>query len=113
MPTFLAVYVGEPTNGPPPELTPERMREGMQAWQDWGARHGDDIVFMGGPLGRTKKTSKSGVEDIRNRMGGFTIVRAESHEAAARMFENHPHFMIFPGDGVEVMPILDIPQTPD
>ena len=36
-------------------------------------------------------------------------VRADSHEAAAKMFEKHPHFMIFPGDRVEVMPVMPIP----
>ena len=39
----------------------------------------------------------------------FTIIEAESHEAAAKMFENHPHFMIFPGDHVETMEIMPIP----
>jgi hypothetical protein len=42
-------------------------------------------------------------------LGAFTVVRADSHEAAARMFEKHPHFMIFPGDAIEVMPVLTIP----
>ena len=36
-------------------------------------------------------------------------VRADSHEAAAKLFENHPHFTIFPGESVEVMPVLPIP----
>ena len=113
MPNFLAVYVGDPTDGPPADLSPEKIKEGMQAWHAWGARHADSIVSMGGPLGRTKKTSAGGVEDIRNRMGGFTIVKADSHEAAAEMFRDHPHFTIFPGDGVEVMPIMEIPQMPE
>jgi hypothetical protein len=42
-------------------------------------------------------------------MGAFTVVRAESHEAAAKLFVNHPHFVIFPGESVEVMPVLPIP----
>ena len=25
------------------------------------------------------------------------------------MFENHPHFAIFPGERVEIMPVLPIP----
>jgi hypothetical protein len=37
-------------------------------------------------------------------------VRADSHEAAARMFEKHPHFSVFPGDGIEIMPVLEIPR---
>jgi hypothetical protein len=47
-------------------------------------------------------------------MSGFVIVKAESHEEAAKMFENHPQFTIFPGDGVEVMEVLPIPgQAPN
>jgi hypothetical protein len=36
-------------------------------------------------------------------------VRADSHEAAAKLFEKHPHFSIFSGDSVEIMPVLPIP----
>jgi hypothetical protein len=42
-------------------------------------------------------------------LGAFTIVRADSHEAAAKLFDKHPHFSIFPGDSVEIMPVLPIP----
>jgi hypothetical protein len=64
---------------------------------------------MGGPLGKTKKVSQNGVADASNHMGAFTVVRADSHEAAAAMFEKHPHFSIFPGEAVEIMPVLPIP----
>ena len=42
-------------------------------------------------------------------VAAFVIVRAESHEAAAKLFQQHPHFTIFPGEAVEIMPILPIP----
>jgi hypothetical protein len=42
-------------------------------------------------------------------MTGYVIVKAESHEAAAKMFEKHPSFSIFPGDGIEIMEVLPIP----
>jgi len=44
-------------------------------------------------------------------MSAYTVVRAESHDAAAKLFERHPHFTIFPGDSVEVMPVLPIPSA--
>jgi hypothetical protein len=113
MPKFLAVYVGDPASGPPSEMSQDTIARGMQAWGDWMQQHAAAVVETGGPLGRTKKVSKSGVEDIRNRMGGYVVIEADSHEAAAKMFETHPHFTIFPGDGVEVMPVLDIPKMPD
>jgi hypothetical protein len=37
------------------------------------------------------------------------VVSAESHAAAARLFEGHPHFTVFPGEGVEVMECLPMP----
>ena len=52
-----------------------------------------------------------GIADISNEMGAFTVVRAASHEAAAKMFLNHPHFTVFPGDSVEIMECLPIPSA--
>jgi DNA/RNA endonuclease YhcR with UshA esterase domain len=78
-------------------------------WKDWVEKHQAAIVTMGGPLGKTKKITQRGIEETSNDMGAFTVVRAESKEAAAKLFENQPHFTIFPGESVEVMPVLPIP----
>ena len=114
--TYLAVFRGSKTS---PRRTswdalPEgdrraKEREGVAAWKAWVERHHDAIVAMGGPLGKTKKVTQRGIDDTSNDMGAFTVVRAESHAAAARLFENHPHFAIFPGESVEIMPVLPIP----
>ena len=111
---YLAVFLGNPNafeswSKLPEEEQRKRSQEGMAAWHAWVNAHAAQIVEMGGPLGKTKKISRDGVADIRNEMGGFTIVRAASHEEAARMFEKHPHFMIVPGDRVEVMPVMPVP----
>ena len=84
-------------------------QQGMAAWKAWVEKHQAALVAMGGPLGKTKKVDSKGIADISNEMGAFTVVRAGSHEAAAKMFENHPHFAIFPGERVEIMPVLPIP----
>jgi hypothetical protein len=88
-----------------------REREGLLAWKGWMEKHHAVVVGEGGPLGKTKRVSGRGVEDVTNALSAFTLVRAESHEAAARLFENHPHFAIFPGDAVEIMPVLPIPGS--
>jgi hypothetical protein len=88
-----------------------KMQEGIAAWKAWAEKHRAAIVGMGGPLGKTKKVSEWGIEDITNLMSAYSIVRADSHDAAAKLFENHPHFTIFPGDSVEVMPVLPIPTA--
>ena len=107
MAKFMAVFTGQPGAGAPPDEA--TIAKGMQAWTAWMTRHADQIVEDGGPLGKTKKVSPAGIKDTHNNIAAFVIVEAEDHEAAARMFEGHPHFSIFPGDGVEVMPILPIP----
>jgi hypothetical protein len=114
MKTFLALYMGSPEQigQPMPQMDEAVMARGMAAWGQWMADHADAIVLQGGPLGRTKRTDRNGVADMRNAVGGFIVVRAESHEAAAKMFENHPHFMIFPGQQVETMEVLPIPGSP-
>ncbi|MCB1317577.1 MAG: hypothetical protein KDK27_16550 [Leptospiraceae bacterium] len=79
---------------------------GLAALAAWDEDHKDQIVYQGGPLGPTKRTSEAGIEDVVNELTVFVVVRAPSHEAAAKLFENHPHFTIFPCDCVDVMPLL-------
>jgi hypothetical protein len=81
----------------------------MAAWKAWVEKRRSMVSTMGGPLGKAKKVTADGTEDVSNEMGAFMAVRAESHEAAARLFEKHQHFTILPGESVEVMPILPIP----
>ena len=114
--TYLAIFLGRKTSpkGKAWDALPEaerraKEREGIAAWKAWAEKHQGAIVGMGGPLGKTKKVTARGIADVSNALGAFTVVRAESHEAAARLFENHPHFTIFPGESVEVMPVLPIP----
>jgi len=85
--------------------------QGIAAWKAWAEKHQSAIVGMGGPLGKTKKVSQRGIEDTSNEMGAYMVVRADSHEAAAELFERHPHFTIFPGESVEIMPVLPIPDA--
>ena len=111
---YLAVFTGTPAgkdawNALDADTRAQRERDGIAAWHAWGVANAAAIVDNGGPLGKTKRITCDGIADIRNALGAYTVVRAASHEAAAKLFEGHPHFTIFPGDGVEVMPVLEIP----
>ena len=114
--TYLAVFLGSETSSKwaawnALSETERKAREmrGMAAWKAWVEKHQASLVQMGGPLGKTKKVDVQGIADVTNAMGAFTVVRAASHEAAAKMFEDHPHFAIFPGESIEIMPVLPIP----
>ena len=116
MKKFLAIYIGT-------EAAFERSQwskaddakrkqltaAGIEAWKAWGLSHAEVILDQGGPLGKTKRVSPEGAADIKNVMAGYVILQAESHAAAAKLFENHPHFTIFPGDSVEIMECLPLP----
>src|SRR3982074_2057547 len=114
--TYLAVFLGSKTSSrmtawmalPEAERSAEE-QEGRAARKACEKKHPAAVSAMGGPLGKTKKITGHGIEDVSNEMGAFMVVRAESHEAAARLFEKHPHFTIFPGESVEIMPVLPIP----
>jgi hypothetical protein len=84
----------------------------MQAWMEWAQENAASIVDHGSPLGKTKRASRQGITDTANIMVAYVVVRAESHEAATKLFEDHPHFTIFPGDSVEVMECLPLPGGP-
>jgi hypothetical protein len=117
MKRFLAIYIGTAT-----ALEKSRWQKldegkrkalqtsGFNAWTKWGMANSAAIVDQGSPLGKTKRASTQGIMDIKNSMTGYVIVEAESHEAAAKLFENHPHFAIFPGDSVEIMQCLPLPE---
>jgi hypothetical protein len=114
--TYLAVFLGSKSNprwvawdALSESARRAKEQEGIAAWKAWTEKHQAAIVTMGGPLGKTKKVTSRGIEDVKNEIAAFTIVRAEAHEQAARLFEKHPHFTIFPGDSIEIMPVLAIP----
>ena len=114
MKKYLAVYTGSAAamaewNSMHKHELQERQAAGIKAWHAWVEKNKASIIETGAPLGRTKCISSAGVTDIRNNLMAFTIVQADSHEAAAQLFENHPHFTVFPGETVEVMACLPIP----
>jgi hypothetical protein len=116
MKKFLAIFLGSAEAfqksewGSMDEAT-RKTREagGIKAWTDWMSVHRAAITESGGPLGKTKRAAKGGISDTKNALSGYVVVQAESHDAAARMFDNHPHFTVFPGDSVEIMECLPIP----
>jgi len=114
MKNYLAVFTGTKEGRAnwdklDPQTRKQREQQGMQAWQEWANKNKSAIVEMGSPLGKTKRVDASGIKDTSNAMAAWTIVQAESHEAAAKLFEKHPHFTIFPGEAVEIMECLPIP----
>lgn len=118
MKNFLAIFTGSPLSANAkqweqmdPVERKQRESAGIKAWGEWVQKNQSAIVQIGSPIGKTKQVNADGVLDIKNVISAYTVVKAESHAAAAQLFVNHPHFMIFPGETVEVMECLPIPEV--
>jgi hypothetical protein len=120
MPKFMALYVGSPEafarsgwDKLDDATRKEREIAGMTAWGEWQEKNKVRAFDEGSPLGKTKRVDTKGVSDISNNVAGYIIVEADSHDAAAKLFLNHPHFSVFPGDAVEIMPCNPMPRMED
>lgn len=116
MPRFLAIYMGTQDSevqhqwdSLPEAEKADRSQRAMAAWGAWVEQHKHAIRDMGAPLGKTLLASPDGISPTKNAIAAYVIVEAASHADAARMFENHPHFSIFPGTGVEILECLPMP----
>lgn len=88
--------------------SPEDRKRGMAEWEAWMKKKAASFADRGGPAGKTKKVTASGVTDTRNDIGGYSIVQADSYDAAAAVFADSPH-LTMPGATVEVMEITSMP----
>lgn len=111
MPRFLAVYTIGPEAVARFRALPKSEQDaidarGLKQWTEWQERHAAAIRDPGGMVGKTLRVTQDGIAPAVNPFCGYIVVEAESIEAAARLFENHPHFAVFPGDGVDIMPFV-------
>ncbi len=65
----------------------------MKKWETWAGGLGKALVYPGVPLKRAKTLSSNSVSDDgrSNRLTGFSIVEADSMEAAIEMAKGCPH----------------------
>lgn len=87
MPKYVFAYHG----GKAPE-DPEEGAKVMAAWEAWMNGLGEAIVDPGNPVGQSKTVTASGVEDNggSNPLSGYTLVNADSIEAACEMAKGCP-----------------------
>ena len=79
-----------------------------EEWDAWLTAHKDSVLNTVG-LGKAIRVSASGIENAQNGLMLSSYVQAESAEAAAELFKNHPHLQI-PGATIEVMEANPLPQ---
>jgi len=87
-----------------PEKRKDAEAKMQHEWRKWLIDHATMFVDKGAGVGKTKRVTAQGTSDTRNDIMLYAIVDAESHEAAAKSFEGHPHLQI-PQSSIEVMEI--------
>ncbi|MGV8936032.1 MAG: hypothetical protein ACOH2J_02855 [Allorhizobium sp.] len=111
MPRFLAVYTMKhedfATFGRLPKAEQDAIdAEGVAEWAVWESKNAASILDRGGMVGRTTRVNRNGIAKAENPFCGYLIVEADTAEAAAALFLDHPHITIFPGDAVDIMPFV-------
>ena len=89
MTNFVLLYTG----GTIPESDEEQAAV-MAAWGAWYGAMGEAIVDGGNPFSNAKHVTADGVGDgavSSPPATGYTVISADSLDAAVSMVENHPH----------------------
>ena len=100
-------YVFAYHGGKKPE-SPEEGAKHMAKWKAWIGGLGDAVVNPGSPLGMSKTVSSDGVSDDSgsNPLSGFSIVKADSMDAALEMAKACPHLGL--GGTLEVAEVMEM-----
>lgn len=102
MPKYLLVYVGGD------EATPDDDFEAItMKWIAWFTALGEAVVDPGNPLGASGAVGPAGASaEATSGVGGYTLVTADSLEAALEIAKGSPH--LDANGSVEVYETLDI-----
>ena len=103
---YTAIYMMPVANLEAWAKTPEEERKKEEEklkgeWDMWIATHAASIKNTIA-LGKTKRVEKDAITDVKNGAMLSSYVEAESHEAAAEIFKDHPHLQL-PGASIEIM----------
>ena len=85
----------------------EDRKKGMDEWGTWMKANMSIFADMGGPTGKNMQVSASGMTQVSNDIGGYSIVQAESAEAAAAALKSNPHFQM-PGAVIDMAEIVSM-----
>lgn len=88
MAKFIYLYRGPAT--PMEEFTPEQGAEQMAAWNTWQESTGGAVVDFGNPFAGRASVGDDGSSKTPGDLNGYTIVEADSLDAAVALTEKHP-----------------------
>jgi hypothetical protein len=105
MAQFLLLYTG----GSGMATDPAEEERIMAQWGAWYGKMGEAVTDGGAPFGAAKSLTGSGLTDGPlgdNPATGYTVIEADSLDAAAAATEGHPH--VSHGGQVQVFECIDM-----
>lgn len=89
--------------------TPEQMEKGMGAWRVWFERCSGAITDLGAPLDHSTSVAGEGsATPAKTTITGYSVLKAESMEAAVALMKGHPHFYA-PSASVQILEAVPMP----
>jgi formylmethanofuran dehydrogenase subunit C len=89
MTKFMLLYRGDAT--PPENMTEEQGAEVTRQWGAWIEKHGSGLVDIGTPfMGGRAAVGGDGKDQAAANLNGYTIVEADTLEAAKGFCDGHP-----------------------
>jgi hypothetical protein len=109
MPKYLCLQRSLPPSGEAEKPSPAQMQAMMGKFNDWREKFQSNLADIGGQLGAGRLVTAQPAPDgpfveVKELVGGYMIVSAESLEEAIQVASECPG-LLRPGSGVEVIEI--------
>ena len=112
MPQFMLVYKGEATSME--DMTPEQGAEVMAKWGAWMQKIGPALADVGSPFGPGSSVVDDGSTGTAASLTGYSIVEADSMDAAVSLTDGHPYLSDGGGDyAIDIFELLPVPFEAD
>ncbi len=108
MSKYLYLYRGPAT--PMEDMTPDQAAEQGRAWGEWMGRVGSALADGGAPFGARTAVSDDGTNPAPSDQNGYTIVEADSLDAARQLTDGHP--FLSEGKGRFSIEIFELAPAP-
>lgn len=109
MAKFVFIYHAPQTPAEATPPTPEQMQEVMGAWMAWADRVGEGLIDLGTPLAGGVNVTPEGTSPSTREVVGYSLIEAESMDAALELAAAHPHLNMPGGCTIEVHEAQPLP----
>jgi len=81
--------------------------KGMDEWQAWMSANAKAInQQVGGPVGKNMRVTAQGHSNVRNEVGGFLVIEAESLDDAVALMATNPHYKLIKDGYVDILEVM-------